>query len=123
MNPKRKALVIGGGIVFNGYQSVEQIKDCRSVRERYKGPTNLANAKRAAQIQRKFGHTYIDDQTGTEVDLSGLSQQHRSVVDAVYWHDTKGITLVIGDFLVWFPPSRLSDRPAYALDKITVDLF
>lgn len=123
MNPKRKALVIGGGIVFNGFQSVERIMQCRSVRERYKGPVNLANAKRAAQIQRKFGHTYIDDQTGTEVDLSSLSQQHRSVVDAVYWHDTKGVSLVIGDFLIWFPPSRLSDRPADAIDKITADLF
>lgn len=123
MNAKHKALVIGGGIVFNGYQSVEQIKACRSARERYKGPVNLANAKRAALIQRKFGHTYIDDQSGTEVDLFSLSQQHRSVVDAVYWHDTKGISIVVGDFLVWFPPSRLSDRPADALDKITKDLF
>lgn len=123
MNPKRKALVIGGAVVFNGFQSVERIMQCRSARERYKGPTNLANAKRAAQIQRKFGHTYIDDQTGTEVDLSSLSQQHRSVVDAVYWHDTKGAAIVIGDFLVWFPPSRLSDRPSGALDKITADLF
>lgn len=123
MSAKHKALVIGGGIVFNGYQSVEQIKSCRSVRERYKGPVNLANAKRAAQIQRQFGHTYIDDQTGTEVDLSSLSRQHRSVVDAVYWHDTKGIAFVIGDFLVWFPPSRLIDRPADALDKITANLF
>lgn len=123
MSAKHKALVIGGGIVFNGYQSVEQIKGCRSARERYKGPTNLANAKRAAQIQRKFGHTYIDDQTGTEFDLSSLSQQHRSVVDAVYWHDVKGVAIVIGDFLVWFPPSRLSDRQADALDRITADLF
>lgn len=123
MNPKRKALSIGGGVVFNGFQSVEQIKACRSVRERYKGPVNLANAKRAALIQRSFGKTYIDDQTGTEVNLSSLSQQHRSVVDAVYWHDTKGVSLVIGDFVAWFPPSRLSDRPADALDKITADLF
>nr|DAJ38163.1 MAG TPA: hypothetical protein [Caudoviricetes sp.] len=123
MSAKHKALVIGGGIVFNGYQSVERIMQCRSARERYKGPINLANAKRAAMIQRKFGHMYIDDQTGTEVDLSSLSQQHRSVVDAVYWHDTKGISLVIGDFLVWFPPSRLSDCPANALDKITANLL
>ena len=123
MNAKHKALVIGGGIVFNGYQSVEQIKSCRSARERYKGPVKLANAKRAAMIQRKFGNKYIDDQTGTEVDLSSLSRQSRSVVDAVYWNDRNGAALVIGDFLVWFPPSRLSDRPSDALDKITADLF
>ena len=123
MSSKRKALVIGGAVIFNGFQSVERIMQCRSVRERYKGPVNLANAKRATQIQRKFGHTYIDDQTGTEVDLSGLSQQHRSVVDAVSWHDTKGISLVIGDFLAWFPPTRLSDRPSDAVDRITADLF
>lgn len=123
MSSKRKALVLGGAVVFNGFQSVERIVQCRSARERYKGPINLANAKRAALIQRSFGKTYIDDQTGTEVDLSSLSLQRRSVVDAVYWHDTKGISLVIGDFLVWFPPSRLSDRPANAFDKITADLF